>query len=124
MKAGALRDRVVILERENEYEGLGQDAHGHVDSLYPAGWTPIPSLPDGGVWAEVRPLTSREYVWAGGTQSEISHMVRTRYIEGVHERCKIYLRKDGRVLNVAEMPRRVIGDRRIMLEFSAKEVEE
>ena len=42
-------------------------------------WTEIAS----GVWAAIEPLGGKEWVTAGGTQSEANHRIRIRYLSGI-----------------------------------------
>lgn len=116
-RAGKYRDRVIVLKKD---DGTTPDSHGH-GPVYPLGWVPISTVPDGAVWAEVQSLTGGEFWQAQQMVPRCTHRVRTRYVEGINERSKLYLRKDGRILNVAEIPRRVSGDRKVELEFMAVE---
>lgn len=115
MRAGKLRDRCIVLE--NRAAGVDQDEHGHAEE----DWQPIGTVPNGAIWADVQPFTSREFTLAGGMISDVSHKVRTRFIPGLNENMRLHLVKDDRILNIAEPPRRVQQDRRIELEFMCKE---
>ena len=115
MRAGKLRDRCIVLE--NRAAGTSQDEHGHARE----DWQPITTVPNGAIWAEVQPFTSREFIAAGQIIADVSDKVRTRYIPGLNETMRLYLVKDGRTLQIAEPPRRVQADRRIELEFMCKE---
>lgn len=115
MKAGRLRDRCIVLE--NRAAGVEQDEHGHAKE----DWQPLATIPNGAIWAEVQPFTSREFTAAGGIIADVSHKVRTRYIPQLKETMRLHLVKDSRILQIAEPPRRVQQDRNIELEFMCKE---
>ena len=70
INAGDLRDRVVI-----EYRRLGQNQLGEAEES----WKPVAK-----VWANVEPLSGREYFLAQQVQAETTHSVEMRFRPGLN----------------------------------------
>lgn len=85
MMAGALRHRVTIEEPAN----AGRGGYGGAIK----NWVPWAQ-----VWAEVKPLKGEEYFEAQAAQSEVTHTVFIRFLDGV--RPKMRINHGGRILNI------------------------
>lgn len=74
------------------------------------------------VWASVEPLQGREYWNAQQTQSDITHKVRMRWLEGVDSKMQIvWLTNGSTALYMKEKPRQVIEGKKIELEVMCGE---
>jgi SPP1 family predicted phage head-tail adaptor len=102
MKAGALRHR-----RSIEVP-VGGSSWGTTTS-----WSTFAT-----VWCSIEPLSGRDFFAAQATQSEISHRIRMRYIDGV--RPNMRLNHGGRYLLFVAV--RNVDERNRELEIDAKEV--
>ena len=86
MRAGTLRTRVEVQRIAEERDKQG----GIVSS-----WTTI-----GQRWASVVPLSGREYWSAQQVQSDVTHGVTMRYLEGLTSKHRLRLLHSQRVLNI------------------------
>lgn len=85
---GKLRDRITIERRIREPDGYG----GFTES-----WTTFAT-----VWAQVKPVSARERMFAQKLEGNITHMIRIRHLDGVTADMRIGLK--GRVLKIAAEP--------------------
>ena len=86
MRAGKLRTRVEVQRIDEERDKQG----GIVSS-----WTTIAHR-----WASVVPLSGREYWSAQQVQSDVTHKVQLRYLEGLTSKDRLRLLHSQRVLNI------------------------
>ena len=87
VKAGTLRHRIAIEQPPSPAE----DEYGHNDET--RDWTVFAT-----VWASVVPLSGREFWKAESVQSDITHTVTIRYLEGVTPQMRV--RHNDRILNI------------------------
>ena len=106
---GRFRNQCVI-ERN---DGGGNDALGHLIEQ----WSAIAN--GSGVWLEVEPLSGRELWRAQGIFPDATHVIRGHYLAGVTSAMRVVF--DSRFFNILEPPRN-IGERRIYMEFLAREL--
>ena len=76
MRAGELRHRVVIQSMAET-----QDPN---TGIITSGWATFAT-----VWAEVRPLSAREFVAAAAAQSKVTAMIKIPYLAGVKPSMRI-----------------------------------
>ena len=69
MQAGQMRNRITIQSRSTT-----RDSHGGQSET----WTDVAT-----VWANIRPLSSRELIAAQAVQAATSHMITIRYRPGI-----------------------------------------
>jgi len=103
LNAGDLNKRVTI-QRLAESHADGEVTYSPVDLAT--------------VWAEVKPLTGREYYQAAQVHAEITHRVRIRWRSGISGKLQIKL--GNRLLEVLGPPRN-IGEGNVELEMLCKE---
>lgn len=84
---GRLRERVTIQQAAETRNGLGETVQS---------WATFAER-----WASVDGLSSREVLLQGQQQTEISHRVRMRYVDGMTSTMRILWR--GRVLEIASL---------------------
>ncbi len=83
--AGRLRHRVQL---QHQVHGQSPETGAQVVS-----WEPLAD-----VWAEVTPVSAREFVAARAVDSEVTLRVKIRYREGVTDKCRVIHR--GKILNI------------------------
>ena len=75
MNIGKLRHRITLLKQVNEVNDYGASVQS---------WRTVAT-----VWAEVRPLSGREYFSAQQVQSEVTTQIWLRYIDGIKPTMKV-----------------------------------
>ena len=75
MNIGKLRHRITLLRQVNEVNDYGASTQT---------WRTVAT-----VWAEVRPLSGREYFSAQQVQSEVTTQIWLRYIDGIKPSMKV-----------------------------------
>lgn len=75
MNIGKLRHRITLLKQVNEVNDYGASVQT---------WRTVAT-----VWAEVRPLSGREYFSAQQVQSEVTTQIWLRYIDGIKPTMKV-----------------------------------
>lgn len=103
MKAGKLRHRIVF-EQPVENPGPFNEARFN--------WTTYRE-----VWAEVRPMSGREYFASQQAQSDVSHEITTRYLAGVTPRMRV--RFGSRIFDIRAVMN--VEERNIQLRILAVE---
>lgn len=84
---GRLRERVTIQQATERRNAMGETVQT---------WEPFAER-----WASVDGLSSREVLLQGQQQTEVSHRVRLRYVDGFTSTMRILWR--GRVLEIASL---------------------
>ena len=79
MNIGKLRHRITLLRQVNEVNDYGASTQT---------WKRVAT-----VWADVRPLSGREYFSAQQVQSEVTTQIWLRHIEGIKPTMKVKFRK-------------------------------
>ena len=79
MNIGKLRHRIILLKQVNEVNDYGASTQT---------WKRVAT-----VWADVRPLSGREYFSAQQVQSEVTTQIWLRHIEGIKPTMKVKFRK-------------------------------
>lgn len=100
--------RAVCLDKEVEFQSLaaGQDEYGAPSTT----WTTFATE-----WAEIKDLTGREFLRAGGTQSEVTTTITIRWREGIDATTRAVY--DGKIYNLSA----VLGeDRRWLVLMCSK----
>jgi SPP1 family predicted phage head-tail adaptor len=99
MQAGRLRYRVTIDRRVD-----AQDADGDTVTT----WVPLAGIPVEGLPAEIVPLSARELLAAGATQSEEIDRITIRWTAGITDGITTAMRvrrlDDGRLYNIRGAP--------------------
>lgn len=75
MNIGKLRHRIILLRQVNEVNDYGASTQT---------WKRVAT-----VWADVRPLSGREYFSAKQVQSEVTTQIWLRHIEGIKPTMKV-----------------------------------
>ena len=84
---GRLRERITIQQATESRNALGESVQS---------WTTFAER-----WASVDGLSSREVLLTGQQQTEVTHRVRLRYVEGFASTMRILWR--GRVLEITSL---------------------
>lgn len=87
IRPGDLRDRVVIQQSTESRNAMGESV---------LAWHTF-----GERWAQVEGISSREFLLSGQQQSEVSHRVRLRWVEGLTTQMRFLWR--GRVLEIVSL---------------------
>lgn len=106
VKAGTLRHRVAIEQPPTP----AADEYGHNDET--RDWIVFAT-----VWAAVVPLSGREFWRAESVQSDLTHTVTTRWLDGVTPQMRV--RHNDRLLNIDSVID--VGERRKELQLMCKE---
>ncbi|PTS71928.1 head-tail adaptor protein [Stenotrophomonas sp. HMWF022] len=85
MFAGRLRHFVQL---QHQVDGQNPSTGGQTVS-----WEPLAD-----VWAEISPVSAREFVAAQAVDSEVTLRVTIRHREGVTDKCRVLFR--GKILNI------------------------
>jgi SPP1 family predicted phage head-tail adaptor len=88
MKAGDLRERITVLAYRETKNAMGE-------------MVPVYDTTFAEVWASVQGVTAREFLLAGQQQTEISHRVRMRFLDGLTQRMRIIWR--SRTLEIVSL---------------------
>ncbi len=103
MNIGKLRHRITLLRQVNEVNDYGASTQT---------WKRVAT-----VWANVRPLSGREYFSAQQVQSEITTQIWLRYIEGIKPTMKVkFGKREFEILSVLN-----IQERDVSLQLMCKE---
>jgi putative phage head-tail adaptor len=103
MNIGKLRHRITLLRQVNEVNDYGASTQT---------WKRVAT-----VWANVRPLSGREYFSAQQVQSEITTQIWLRYIEGIKPTMKVkFGEREFEILSVLN-----IQERDVSLQLMCKE---
>lgn len=103
MNIGKLRHRITLLKQVNEVNDYGASTQT---------WKRVAT-----VWANVRPLSGREYFSAQQVQSEITTQIWLRYIEGIKPTMKVkFGKREFEILSVLN-----IQERDVSLQLMCKE---
>ena len=103
-RAGKYRHRVYLQAPAKTYDGEGQEV---------ITWTTV-----GTVWAEIVPLTGKEYFAAKAVNSELTHEAHIRYRRNVQTTWRIlYGQRALEIISVAD-----VEEKHIELELLCKEV--
>ena len=81
MNIGKLRHRIILLKQVNEVNDYGASTQT---------WKRVAT-----VWADVRPLSGREYFSAQQVQSEVTTQIWLRHIEGIKPTMRLSLGKEN-----------------------------
>lgn len=91
LHAGALRNRITIQQRSVTRNDVGEEVES---------WSTWNS-----VWAQIEPVSSREFLEARAQGAEISHRVTIRAIDGLTHEMRVLF--GSRVLDIVGPPRDV-----------------
>ena len=96
MEIGRLRHRITLMRQVNEINDYGATM---------TKWKSIAT-----VWAEVKPLSGREYFSAQQVQSEITTQIWLRYIEGIKPTMKVkFGKREFEILSVLNTQERDVS---------------
>lgn len=84
---GRLRERVTVQSATETRNNLGESVQT---------WSTFAER-----WASVEGLSGREVLLSGQQQTEVTHRVRMRYVEGMTQRMRLFWR--GRVLEITSL---------------------
>jgi SPP1 family predicted phage head-tail adaptor len=84
---GRLRERITIEQSTEKRNSFGETTQS---------WATFATR-----WASVQGISSREFLLSGQQQTEITHRIRLRYVEGLTHQMRIVWR--GRVLEIASL---------------------
>lgn len=87
IRPGDLRDRVTIQEASESRNALGESVQA---------WSTFTER-----WAQVEGISAREFLLSGQQQSEVSHRVRLRWVDGLTSQMRFLWR--GRVLEIVSL---------------------
>lgn len=104
MRAGQYRHRVVIKDKT-----VSRDSYGEEDVT----WNTVTT-----VWADIRPISGREYLEMSQAQADITHRVFIRHRTGLEPTMRLYY--GTRVLQIESIVRP--EERKIGLELICKEL--
>lgn len=103
MNIGKLRHRITLLRQVNEVNDYGASTQT---------WKRVAT-----VWADVRPLSGREYFSAQQVQSEVTTQIWLRHIEGIKPTMKVkFGKREFEILSVLN-----IQERDVSLQLMCKE---
>lgn len=103
MNIGKLRHRITLLRQVNEVNDYGASTQT---------WKRVAT-----VWANVRPLSGREYFSAQQVQSEVTTQIWLRHIEGIKPTMKVkFGKREFEILSVLN-----IQERDVSLQLMCKE---
>lgn len=103
MNIGKLRHRITLLQQVNEVNDYGASTQT---------WKRVAT-----VWADVRPLSGREYFSAQQVQSEVTTQIWLRHIEGIKPTMKVkFGKREFEILSVLN-----IQERDVSLQLMCKE---
>ena len=74
------------------------------------------------VRAEIKPLSGRELVNAGGVDASATHQITIRYYSGLTSRHRFYQAITGRYFNILQPPRDIAERNRMMIVLCAEDV--
>lgn len=96
MNIGKLRHRITLLKQVNEVNDYGASVKT---------WRTVAT-----VWAEVRPLSGREYFSAQQVQSEVTTQIWLRYIDGIKPSMKVkFANREFEILSVLNTQERDVS---------------
>ena len=96
MNIGKLRHRITLLKQVNEVNDYGASTQS---------WKRVAT-----VWADVRPLSGREYVSAQQVQSEVTTQIWLRHIEGIKPTMKVkFGKREFEILSVLNTQERDVS---------------
>lgn len=96
MNIGKLRHRITLLKQVNEVNDYGASVQT---------WRTVAT-----VWAEVRPLSGREYFSAQQVQSEVTTQIWLRYIDGIKPSMKVkFANREFEILSVLNTQERDVS---------------
>ena len=104
MNIGKLRHRITLLRQVNEVNDYGASTQT---------WKRVAT-----VWADVRPLSGREYFSAQQVQSEVTTQIWLRYLDGIMPTMRVKLGK--RALEIVSVLN--TQERNVSLQLMCKEV--
>lgn len=103
MNIGKLRHRITLLRQVNEVNDYGASTQT---------WKRVAT-----VWADVRPLSGREYFSAQQVQSEVTTQIWLRHIDGIKPTMKVkFGKREFEILSVLN-----IQERDVSLQLMCKE---
>lgn len=103
MNIGKLRHRITLLKQVNKVNDYGASIQT---------WRTVAT-----VWAEVRPLSGREYFSAQQVQSEVTTQIWLRYIDGIKPSMKVkFANREFEILSVLNTQ-----ERNVSLQLMCKE---
>lgn len=96
MNIGKLRHRITLLRQVNEVNDYGASTQT---------WKRVAT-----VWADVRPLSGREYFSAQQVQSEVTTQIWLRHIEGIKPTMKVkFGKREFEILSVLNTQERDVS---------------
>lgn len=96
MNIGKLRHRITLLRQVNEVNDYGASTQT---------WMMVAT-----VWADVRPLSGREYFSAQQVQSEVTTQIWLRHIEGIKPTMKVkFGKREFEILSVLNTQERDVS---------------
>ena len=96
MNIGKLRHRITLLKQVNEVNDYGASVQI---------WRTVAT-----VWAEVRPLSGREYFSAQQVQSEVTTQIWLRHIDGIKPTMKVkFGKREFEILSVLNTQERDVS---------------
>lgn len=96
MNIGKLRHRITLLRQVNEVNDYGASTQT---------WKRVAT-----VWADVRPLSGREYFSAQQVQSEVTTQIWLRHIEGIKPTMKVkFGKREFEILSVLNAQERDVS---------------
>ncbi|WP_118841974.1 phage head closure protein [Haemophilus haemolyticus] len=96
MNIGKLRHRITLLKQVNDVNDYGASVQT---------WRTVAT-----VWAEVRPLSGREYFSAQQVQSEVTTQIWLRYIDGIKPSMKVkFANREFEILSVLNTQERDVS---------------
>lgn len=96
MNIGKLRHRIALLKQVNEVNDYGASTQS---------WKRVAT-----VWADVRPLSGREYFSAQQVQSEVTTQIWLRHIEGIKPTMKVkFGKREFEILSVLNTQERDVS---------------
>ena len=96
MNIGKLRHRIILLRQVNEVNDYGASSQA---------WKRVAT-----VWADVRPLSGREYFSAQQVQSEVTTQIWLRHIEGINPTMKVkFGKREFEILSVLNAQERDVS---------------
>jgi SPP1 family predicted phage head-tail adaptor len=82
LRPGPLRNRLTIQQLPAGLASKAPNAFNETDLL--GAWLPLAT-----VWAEIKPLTGRELLWAQSIVADVTHQVTIRYFAGLAQTPKM-----------------------------------
>ena len=104
MNIGKIRHRIILLRQVNEVNDYGASTQT---------WKRVAT-----VWADVRPLSGREYFSAQQVQSEVTTQIWLRYLDGIMPTMRVKFGK--RTLDIVSVLN--TQERNVSLQLMCKEV--